>query len=106
MDAKPKKKILISGAGVAGILCALLLDKEKYNINLIERAPSFRNIGFSITLWKTRCDQTANRKSVSFPGLYTFFHHREQIQARFSFFCPRNFSWENHRAQDKETCLL
>ncbi|MES3017410.1 MAG: NAD(P)/FAD-dependent oxidoreductase [Bacteroidota bacterium] len=48
-----KKKVLISGSGVAGILCALSLDAEKYDIEIIERADSFRNIGFSITLWKS-----------------------------------------------------
>lgn len=52
----PKKRILISGAGVAGILSAILLDKNKYEIEIIEKAASFRNIGFSITLWKTGYD--------------------------------------------------
>ncbi len=48
-----KKKILISGAGVAGISAAVLLDKEKYDVELIEQSSSFRNIGFSIVLWKS-----------------------------------------------------
>ena len=48
-----KKKVLISGAGVAGMMCAVLLDNEKYDIEMVERADSFRNIGFSIVLWKT-----------------------------------------------------
>jgi 2-polyprenyl-6-methoxyphenol hydroxylase-like FAD-dependent oxidoreductase len=52
----PKKRILISGAGVAGILSAILLDKNLYEIEIIEKADSFRNIGFSITLWKTGFD--------------------------------------------------
>lgn len=47
-----KKKVLISGMGVAGVICAILLDKEKYEVELIERADTFRNIGFSIILWK------------------------------------------------------
>ncbi len=48
-----KKKILISGAGVAGTAAAVLLDKEKYDVELIEQSPGFRNIGFSIVLWKS-----------------------------------------------------
>ncbi len=48
-----KKKILISGAGVAGVICALSIDTEKYDIDMIEQADSFRNIGFSIMLWKS-----------------------------------------------------
>jgi len=48
-----KKRVLISGAGVAGIVCALALDKEKYDIEFVEKADSFRNIGFSIVLWKS-----------------------------------------------------
>ncbi len=52
-EPSTKKKILISGSGVAGILCALSLDAEKYDIEIIERADTFRNIGFSITLWKS-----------------------------------------------------
>ncbi len=53
INPNEKRKILISGAGVAGIVCAILLDKNKYDVELIEQAESFRNIGFSITLWKT-----------------------------------------------------
>ena len=55
-ETYPKKKILISGSGVAGIVCVLSLDTEKYDIEIIERADSFRNIGFSITLWKSGFD--------------------------------------------------
>lgn len=47
-----KKRILISGIGVAGIVTALSLDKEKYDIDIIEQSSEYRNIGFSITLWK------------------------------------------------------
>ena len=55
-----KKKILISGSGVAGIICALSLDRKKYDIDIIEQADSFRNIGFSITLWKSGFDLLKN----------------------------------------------
>ena len=51
-----KKKVLISGAGVAGIICAILLDKEKYDVELIEQADTFRNIGFSVVIWKNGFD--------------------------------------------------
>jgi 2-polyprenyl-6-methoxyphenol hydroxylase-like FAD-dependent oxidoreductase len=46
-------KILISGAGVAGIALALQLDTTQHEVTLIERAPEFRNAGFSILLWET-----------------------------------------------------
>lgn len=52
-DSSNKKRVLISGIGVAGILSAAMLDKEKYEVEMIEIADSFRNIGFSITLWKS-----------------------------------------------------
>lgn len=51
-----KKKILISGIGVAGIVTALSLDQQEYEIDIIERAPEYRNIGYSITLWKAGFD--------------------------------------------------
>ena len=46
-----KKKILISGAGPAGLSAAILLDKSKYNVTVVERGPDFMNMGFSIILW-------------------------------------------------------
>ena len=52
-----KKRVLVSGAGVAGIACAVLLDKEKYDVELIEQAGQFRNLGFSIILWKAGFSQ-------------------------------------------------
>ena len=52
-----RKKVLISGAGVAGIVCAVLLDKEKYDVEIIERSETFRNIGFSLTVWKSGFSQ-------------------------------------------------
>src|SRR6185436_1228813 len=53
MTEKKKKKVLISGAGIAGILCAILLNKKKYEIEIIEQSPYFRNLGFSVVLWKS-----------------------------------------------------
>ncbi|MDO8265577.1 MAG: NAD(P)/FAD-dependent oxidoreductase [Candidatus Saccharibacteria bacterium] len=47
-----KKKILISGAGPAGLSLGILLDKNKYDITLIERGPEFLSIGFAIILWQ------------------------------------------------------
>ena len=48
-----KKKVLISGAGPAGLATALLLDTEKFDIQMIERSDDFNSMGFSIILWKT-----------------------------------------------------
>ena len=48
-----KKKILISGAGPAGLSAAILLDKNKYDVTVVERGPDFMNMGFSIILWHT-----------------------------------------------------
>jgi 2-polyprenyl-6-methoxyphenol hydroxylase-like FAD-dependent oxidoreductase len=53
VEPSQKKSVLISGAGVAGIIAAISLDKEKYDISIVEKADSFRNIGFSIVLWKS-----------------------------------------------------
>ena len=47
-----KKKVLISGAGPAGLAAAILLDKNKYHISVVERGPKFMNMGFSIILWR------------------------------------------------------
>lgn len=52
-NGKGKKRVLISGAGIAGIICAILLDKNKYEVEITEQADQHRNIGFSIILWKT-----------------------------------------------------
>ena len=35
------------------MVCAILLDKDKYDVEIIEQASQFRNIGFSIVMWKT-----------------------------------------------------
>lgn len=47
------KRVLISGAGVAGIVCATLLDKNKFDVTLVEKSDEFRNIGYSVVLWKS-----------------------------------------------------
>lgn len=47
-----KKKILISGAGPAGLMFSLLLDKNKFDVTLVERAPTFVDMGYSIILWQ------------------------------------------------------
>lgn len=55
----PKKKVLISGAGPAGLAAAILLDQDKYEITVIERGPTFMNMGFSIILWQPGFDVLA-----------------------------------------------
>lgn len=44
-------KVLISGGGPAGLSAAIVLDKNKYDVTVIERGPTFMNMGFSIILW-------------------------------------------------------
>lgn len=51
-----RKKVLISGAGVAGLATALQLDTEKYDIHLVERADEFLSAGYAIILWKSGYD--------------------------------------------------
>ncbi len=51
-----KIKILISGAGPAGLAAGSLLDRNKYEVTLVERGPKFMNMGFSIVLWKSGHD--------------------------------------------------
>jgi 2-polyprenyl-6-methoxyphenol hydroxylase-like FAD-dependent oxidoreductase len=47
-----KKKILISGGGVAGLAALFLLDEERYDITLIEQSDRFRSVGYSVVIWK------------------------------------------------------
>jgi len=44
-------KILIVGGGIGGVAAASFLEKKGFCVTLIERAPEFKNIGFSITLF-------------------------------------------------------
>ena len=50
------QKILISGAGPAGLSLALLLDPAKFDVEIVERSKSFNTVGFSIILWKAGFD--------------------------------------------------
>lgn len=51
MNHSPKK-ILIVGGGIAGISLAYFLqDSKKYKITLIERASTWRTIGYAIGIW-------------------------------------------------------
>jgi len=45
-----KKKILISGGGIAGLTAAKLLSAQGHNVTVIDRATSFTNAGFLISL--------------------------------------------------------
>lgn len=44
-------KVLIVGAGMAGLACAATLDKEKYDITVIDKTDKFGTIGYAISLW-------------------------------------------------------
>ncbi|MCJ8152757.1 FAD-dependent monooxygenase [Chryseobacterium sp. SSA4.19] len=45
-----KKKILISGGGIAGLTAAKLLSAQGHNVTVIDRASSFTKAGFLISL--------------------------------------------------------
>ncbi|SDG82895.1 2-polyprenyl-6-methoxyphenol hydroxylase [Pedobacter terrae] len=45
-----KKKILISGGGIAGLTAAKLLAGQDHQVTVIDRAPSFTKAGFLISL--------------------------------------------------------
>lgn len=44
-------KILIVGGGIGGLAAAGFLEKKGLDVTLIERAPEFKHIGFSISVW-------------------------------------------------------
>ena len=44
-------KVLIVGAGMAGLALANTLDKNKFQITLIDKAPEFKTIGFAVSIW-------------------------------------------------------
>lgn len=48
-----KQRILISGGGVAGLSLANLINKSKFDVDIVEKGPSYMNMGFSIILWQT-----------------------------------------------------
>lgn len=44
-------KVLIVGAGMAGLALANILDKDKFQITLVDKALKFGTIGFAISVW-------------------------------------------------------
>ncbi|MCE9548796.1 FAD-dependent oxidoreductase [Candidatus Nomurabacteria bacterium] len=44
-------KILIIGGGIGGLATAGFLEKKGFEVHLVERAPEFKHIGFSMTLF-------------------------------------------------------
>lgn len=51
-----KKKILISGGGIAGVSLAVFLKDSGFDITLIERAPEWRTVGYAIGMWRPGLD--------------------------------------------------
>ncbi len=49
----PEMKLLIVGGGVAGLTLAGLLQQRGFNPTVVERAPSYGNVGYVIVLWPT-----------------------------------------------------
>lgn len=43
-----KKKVLISGAGITGLATHIALDKEKFNIDTIEKRDSLNRLGYAL----------------------------------------------------------
>lgn len=44
-------KILISGAGVAGLALAAFLKKHDITAHIVDRSPNFKHLGFAIVMW-------------------------------------------------------
>ena len=44
------KRVLISGAGIAGLTAALWFEKLGYAVTVVERAPSIRGGGYLVSL--------------------------------------------------------
>ncbi len=44
-------KILISGAGIAGLALAGFLKKQNIEVDIIDRSPAFTHMGFGILVW-------------------------------------------------------
>ena len=44
-------KVLIVGAGMAGLTCAATLDKNKYEITVIDKTDTFGTIGYAVAIW-------------------------------------------------------
>ena len=51
-----KIKILISGAGPAGLAVALTLDPTHTDVTIIDRTSGYSTLGYSIILWKRGID--------------------------------------------------
>lgn len=49
----PKKRILIVGAGLAGLALCRFLDKERFEVDVVEKREAFHNLGFAIVLMPT-----------------------------------------------------
>lgn len=64
-----KKKILISGAGVAGLSAAALLDSSKYDITVVEKSDSYRSMGYIIILWDSAVDVLRDVIGCSVEGI-------------------------------------
>jgi len=48
-----KIKILISGAGPAGLATAIGLDNDRYDVTVVDKNENFSSMGYSIILWTT-----------------------------------------------------
>lgn len=46
-----KTKILISGAGVAGLVAAIKLDRSKFEVTLVQRSDDFNSKGYAVMIW-------------------------------------------------------
>ncbi|MEJ0053958.1 MAG: NAD(P)/FAD-dependent oxidoreductase [bacterium] len=63
-----KKKVLISGAGIAGLLTYIYLDRSKYEMTLIEKGEQFRSVGYAITIWS--CGYDLLKRTLMRRGAY------------------------------------
>ena len=51
MNTDHKKKVLISGAGIAGLTLAYWLNKDGHSVTIVEKSAESRQGGYKVDPW-------------------------------------------------------
>lgn len=73
----PFRKVLIVGGGIAGIILAILLERDGHNVTIVERAPEIKPVGGGITL--TMNGVAMLRRMGLMQGLTPYLHKINRI---------------------------